>query len=490
MTLLDAAAVEALTRSLMLGTLRQPPPVERATGGLVPAGDGAVLKALALLGQAQRFRRPGAPPRESMPGFPDDPRPAVPDAARPDLLALSGNAGKPDDAVAVVIADVMARRRLKLHPFDLPRLDAFVKAQGEALGASAVAWNERHAAAAAMSPPSPYLDTVDETSWTLARSAQKVAFIRDLRRTAPEHARALIEASFAKEPAPVRVALLRALAPELSTGDQPFLEALARDRAPSVREAAERLMARLPGSAQAAKALAGFLGRIIVARTGRLRWRTTLRLEFPANVASSPNAKLTWAIGQVHAVGIGGIAQGLGVEAGALPDAAAEDPILLQALSLAAMNGGRFDLLAQLVRRAAGEISQLLLRADEMEGWPPERWAAWCRAAIQPELWDELPDSLLLALLPRHMRRPLPTDTARSLLASRAWRAMLDRALGRGTGPVAAETFDNIALLTPPALREALRRDLDPLPLTFVRRAQRTLSLLDMLEAASPETRP
>jgi hypothetical protein len=341
-----------------------------------------------------------------------------------------------------------------------------------------------------MSPPSPYLDTVDETSWTLARTAQKVAFIRDLRQTAPEHARALVEASFAKEPAPVRVALLRALAPELSTGDQPFLEALARDRAPSVREAAERLMARLPGSAQAAKALAGFLSRIIVARTGLLRRRTTLRLELPANVGASPNAKLTWATGQVHAVGIAAVAQGLGVEADALPDAAADDPILLQALSLSATNDGRFDLLTQLVRAAGGEISQLLLRTGEMEGWPPERWAAWCRAAIQPELWDALPDSNLLALLPRHMRRPLPTDTARSLLASRAWRAMLDRALGRGTGPVAAETFDNIALLTPPALREALRRDLDPLPLTFVRRAQRTLSLLDILEAASPETRP
>jgi len=57
--MLDAGSVEGLTRSVMLGTARHPAPVQKVFGGLVEPNDPkAALKALALLGQHGRFRRP------------------------------------------------------------------------------------------------------------------------------------------------------------------------------------------------------------------------------------------------------------------------------------------------------------------------------------------------------------------------------------------------------------------------------------------------
>ena len=71
-TMLDAASVETLTRSVMLGTARQSAPVQKAFGGLIEPDDPqAALKALALLGQHSRFRRPACPPPSSLePLFP------------------------------------------------------------------------------------------------------------------------------------------------------------------------------------------------------------------------------------------------------------------------------------------------------------------------------------------------------------------------------------------------------------------------------------
>src|SRR5262249_37291763 len=127
--MLDAVSVEALTRSVMLGTARHAAPVQKAFGGLIEPGDPkAALKALALLGQHNRFRRPaGASPTSVQPLFPDE-RAIVPEAARPLLLSLlSGKGGDLTDAIPLAIADAMERRRLRLHPFDLARLEDFVK---------------------------------------------------------------------------------------------------------------------------------------------------------------------------------------------------------------------------------------------------------------------------------------------------------------------------------------------------------------------------
>src|SRR6202012_2452968 len=132
-------------RGMTLGLARAPVALGPVFGDALPADDPkAMLKALALLGQRQRFRRPVAPAATPDALLFADARPILPEAARPALLSLlTGKSGATGDAVAQAIADQLAARGLRLHPFDLPRLDGFVRAQAEKLGPSAIAWAER-----------------------------------------------------------------------------------------------------------------------------------------------------------------------------------------------------------------------------------------------------------------------------------------------------------------------------------------------------------
>jgi hypothetical protein len=170
--MLDAAGADALARSLLLGTSRQPLPVERVFGGaLAPDDPKAALKALALLAQQKRFRRPApvAAPAAKLP-FADG-RVRLAEQARPLLLLLlSDKGGTAADTVALAIADAMARRHVTVHPFDLPRLRQFVKAHGGQLGAAALAWIDRRLGASAGA----FFDGIDETTgrWRLPRRSR------------------------------------------------------------------------------------------------------------------------------------------------------------------------------------------------------------------------------------------------------------------------------------------------------------------------------
>src|SRR5262249_29049319 len=147
------------------------------------------------------------------------------------------------------VADSCNRRRLRPHPFDLPHLDAFAKAHGDSLGAYATAWAVRGDKSAEGAGNYFDADAIDETNWTTARPAARVAFIAAMRSRDPDRARVLVEASFASDPAPVRARLVQALTRGLSGADVPFLESLAKDRAPTVREGAQQLLRHIPGTA-------------------------------------------------------------------------------------------------------------------------------------------------------------------------------------------------------------------------------------------------
>jgi uncharacterized protein DUF5691 len=473
--MLDAAAIETLTRSVMLGTARQAAPLQKAFGGLIlPDDPKAALKALALLGQHSRFRRPAfAAPASVGPLFPDE-RAAVPEAARPLLRSLlSGKSGDVTDAVALAIADAMERQRLRLHPFDLPRLEDFVKAYADQLGASAVAWTQRHATTTTPDTYS-FVETIDETNWTHGRPAQRAAFIRGLRATDAARARALVEGVFASEQAPVRLVLVKALAENLSQADQPFLEGLAKDRAPTVREAAEGLLARLPGSPQAAKRLEECLGRIKRATAGVLRRRTALQLDYPATIKEWQRE--AWAISTFGTIALDDFAKRLELSIDEVVAAAADDQVLSTVLAVQASQARRYDLLARLVRERATNVWVAMVQADDFDIIDP---AAWSAAAIQPDLWPEMPGALMR--LYAKLRVPLPAPTAERLLASKAWRDL--RGIAEQNIPDPA-MFSAIATLLPQTLRDPLRKQLAPLSAEVNARALAALSLLDIIEAA------
>src|SRR6185295_1618188 len=158
----DDPALEQLTRSFLLGTARNPAPVTAALTRL--AGSTAApheLTALALLGQRIRFRKLGPPPAASEAATIADPRAIVPDAVRAPMRRLLGGKDGADDVAGLALADACQRRRLRPHPFDLPRLAGFVKHHGDRLGATAAAWSER---GVAVQQPTSYFDAdaIDE----------------------------------------------------------------------------------------------------------------------------------------------------------------------------------------------------------------------------------------------------------------------------------------------------------------------------------------
>lgn len=476
--MLAASAIESLTRSLMLGTTRQPL-ATTALDGAITAGDPkASLKALALLGQFQRFRRPVAQDLDAKPVISADQSRIIPEPVRPLLRALlTERAGEGRQVVTLAVADLMARRKLELHPFDLPLLEQFVKTHGALLGGSALAWAERNGTQDSETILS---GALDESNWTLARPMQKAEFIAGLRARDPTRARQLIETAFAQERATDRLQLVSTLASNLSESDVPFLQLAAADRAPSVREAAEALLAALPGTPQSGKRLADCVACIKRGKSGVLRRRETLQIEFPATVQEE-SRRIQWANSMFGCIPLDALARALGLSPEKAVAAAADDPALLHVLLNQAARAQRYDLVASALQNA----HELGRHAYAWMDGPDTRNAAavedWCSAVIHPDLWPEMPAGPTLYGIYQKTRAPLPDSVARAVLGCRAWRDFLNRSHGS-----ASESIDKIvhtAVLIPSQLRNLLRRGLAPLPGYITERPLTVLSLLDQLES-------
>lgn len=500
MTLMDDAAMEALARSFLLGTGRHPVASGPAFQNLI-SGKGSVseLTALALVGQRLRFRRHGPPPQRSDGAPIEDPRPIVPEAARPLMRRLVGGNGSGADLAARVLADTCRRLRLRPHPFDLPRLPVFVRNYGECLGAYAAAWTERHAKSEDRRVNYFDADAIDSGNWTSARPAARVEFIAAMRGREPDRARQLVETSFAADPAPVRARLLGALVPGLSQADVPFLESLAKDRAPGVRERAQQLLTYIPGTASAQGRLHDLLARTKLSTAGLLRLRKSLILELPANlqsaspITSAAEVGRSWAAAEYAGIGLDAMAAAFGLSVAEMIGAAADDAPLLALFARQASIERRFDVLAPIVREHAVDawIDAIGPTADEAPAngdgaseLPDDAMIEpWCAAALAPGLWPTMPSAAQLERLYGFLRRPLPPAQARELLQSKAF-AMLASA---AVPPIMGLICLAIAALTPPPLRSEMRVAFAALPADGMSRPLLLLDCLMLLDPSSSE---
>jgi hypothetical protein len=213
------------------------------------ADDSQALATLAVLAQRKRHRRAAATPvTADMRGgaLHDDPRPIMPEAARRPLVRLVGSLNK-DGAqfLAQPIFERLAQHGVRLHPFDLPRLEPLLTAAPDQLGPAERAWQNIKRSPQSDAAIAPTV----EDEWVLLPKPQKVAIIRQLRATDPAAARGRIERHLSGTPADVRAALIGALDVNLSEADVPYLTAVAQDdRAATVREAATNLMASIRGT--------------------------------------------------------------------------------------------------------------------------------------------------------------------------------------------------------------------------------------------------
>jgi hypothetical protein len=162
-------------------------------------------------------------------------------------------AGSVEKVLAGSVLPIALRRigtaGCRAHPFDLPELARYIKSDAENQGLAERAYLALIASDADEDAGKDlFFERITAENWTTFPKAQRRLFVVSLRRQNPAEGRALIQSVWKAEPAPVRVALLEALAAGLSADDKPFLEKLAGDRADSVKQAALGLLARMPAT--------------------------------------------------------------------------------------------------------------------------------------------------------------------------------------------------------------------------------------------------
>jgi hypothetical protein len=454
--------------ALLSGTTRQPLRLETQPGG--PLG------VLSLTGQALRLERPLPPPTFAVEAAIKDDRPILPGSLRRPLLRLLSERRASED-IALAVAWAMGRLKLRLHPFDLPKLDAFATAHAELLGATAQHWAAR-SKAPSEAPTQNYFDAeeVEDTNWTAAPLFRRAIFLEEKRRKAPAEARALLESVWPQLNSESRLRLLATLQTGLSQDDQPFLQSLAKDRAPRVRTLAQKLLARLPGQAATHPALAACLERMQPSTTGLLRKRTALKLEPPANIQE--RAVKSWLSEAFAEVSLDELARALDLSETAMIEAAEKDENLLLAFALMATRDRRLDLLEAVVEHLPDAWEQMSQCANASPEDPSQK-QRWAAILIEPYRGNPEAPFPAWLWLHRALEGPAPPLLFEEIVKSGTWFAKLLENDHPQSGWI-----DVIAALCPPSQRAQLQFRLSELPPELTATALPLLEILEALEKA------
>jgi len=443
--------------------------------GLLSFGDDrerSVLNALSLSGQALRFTRPPVPKEFAVEHWPRDERRIIPDRLRPAILRLLDRS---TDDTARALARALEKQKLRPHPFDLPKLDGFVRRYADRLGATAQFWEQRETPA---QQARGYFEADELTAenWTESTLRQRVQFLKTLRNRDAEGASKLLETSWPSENPDSRVQLLSTLRTGLSQQDNSFLEKIQKDRAPRVRALAHRLLAALSASASENPALAACMERIQKSKTGLLKKRLTLKLELPATVKEHEVNR--WIQEHFSDLTLLELANACEMSDGELVEAAAKDSNLSFALALMAWREKRLDLLDAIT----DEFPDTWGRMSEL-GWEDDfekdlgEISDWASALIKPKKWVPAIPFPAWSWLHRQIEGNLPASIMREVFASQAWKEQLEPENKGGS-----ELVQVICALCPPELRETMRAQLEPLEADRKEKGWMLLDMLDELE--------
>lgn len=404
----------AILDAMLQGTARRPlQPGGMLGAGLAASDDATPPRLLALAVQAQLHALPPAPDAFEESIAARDERPIIPDDVRPLLLKLvTGKGNPPDDPAALALAQSVDRHGYRLHPFDVPRMAPFARKHGELLG---LALDE-----AARTPSDHWAswETLDETNWMLATPARKARFIAELRLSDAAKARMLVEAQLPLEKAEVRLRLIDALGAGLSSADRPLLESLAGDRAPTVKRAVTRLLARLPGTGAAEAQITELLSRITQGSTGLLRKRVTLSLQMPANVKSA-TAETDWLATSFGAIGCTVLANAFGMTTEAMLEAARDDGRIVRGIAFSACAERNWPVLAEIANSYAPHVWTEFFQTGLASFGivTPHERAEWASAAIPARFSHSALHPYHVAALHAAMEGPLPLAQARAVFA-------------------------------------------------------------------------
>lgn len=440
-------------RAILLGLSRLP---SQGTDA-----DGHALTVLSLLAQRKRHRRAAAnsiAPNALAAQLSTDPRKILPEAARRPLLRLATSIGKEGwSYIGTSVFERLEKKQYRLHPFDLPRLEQLLTSCLDRLGVAERAW----LALRNTSPMDENTGTVEHTEadWILLPKAAKIAYITQLRRRQPDEAREWVERNLTSAPADVRVGLVGALETALQPDDIALLEKIAKDdRAASVRDAAEELLAATRGSGAYDRKLKDATTLIELGRT--LLGRRTAKLNTVA-VAAAVKHDATAATTGARAVAsaeyvykafqhlyFSDIARAMALAPADLALALPADDGLAPALAIAAVIEGDPQVLAKLSAHLARfDPVELIGRfASAFQRLPKEARASLLRTAAQsPVLQWHSPHEL--QALGRLAGGELPEELARKLIASAPWIGSLQNAAYQ----IDATTLAVFASLMPPS---------------------------------------
>jgi hypothetical protein len=469
--------------ALLLGTSRQPIDFSRLFDGAISPGDPkSSLKALALAGQALRFERPTPPLHYAAVQARSQSRPNPPEVLRSKLVRLVGDgkfAVSPQDDLALAMALAFERQRLQPHAFDFPRMDGFLRAHAERLGPEARAWIDRDRPSEERGG---YFDSeaLDDDNWREATPARRQRYIEERRGQDAAAARALVETAWSSESADLRVRLLQALRTELSAADIPFLQGLAGDRAPRVRQLAERYLSRLPGAAGQNLALTLVMERIVRSEADTLGKKLTLKLELPATVTGE--SWRDWIVRSFEDVEFDELANALALQSAEMIAASAQDQCLSTAITIMAFRQGNTI--------AAHQAYEVIAEVSPWLGWQ----LLQAIEIVAPKARQDLAEFLIsralaagtltpatLARAHRSLNEPVSDGLMAEILQAPTWSQW--SAAPEGQHPT---IFAPVAALCPPAKRHTLREALaaiDSAPLATIRQF---LDILDSLEKVSP----
>ena len=409
---------DAILDGLKQGTLRRPmQPSGPLCEGIATGEPDVAPRLLALAVQAKAYAIPPAPAQFDDVPPQTDTRRIVPGDLRPLIMRLvTGKGNSPDDAAASALALAFGQSGLRLHPFDMPRLKPFVSKHAETLGIEP----DENAVKDTITDSGWFSwEAVDLSNWTLATPARKATFIADMRSRDPAAARELVAAQLPMEKADVRLRLINALATGLSHDDQEFLESLSGDRAPTVKQAVQRLLARLPGTGAAEEQVKELLSRITIGSTGLLRKRATLSLQMPANVKYAA-AEYNWLAANFGAIGSSALAEALGLSPESMLEAARDDSKLVCGIAFSACSERNWPLLAAIMQGIDPDLWTVFLETGVAEFGltSPSDRAEWAAVAIPKRFDIARFHAYHAGALHNIMGGPLPLVQARAVLAA------------------------------------------------------------------------
>ncbi|MEV6163709.1 DUF5691 domain-containing protein [Streptomyces sp. NPDC052052] len=362
---------EQLVTSALLGTDRRPP-----EGG---GGPGELLDAAALHTVRRRAGLLPAPAAARPEPAPDDPRPALPPAARrrlaqlledrtapgssggrrgtaPDLtelipqwLATAHRYGYRAPAALLPLLLDAARSRTDLRPAVL----AFAGPRGRWLAGLNPEW--KFALRGSSRGPSLPDRTEPEAVarlWEEGLFAERVALLGALRAHDSAEALALLATTWTTERAEDRLMFLDTLRTDLSGTDETFLEQALSDRSRHVRSTAAELLSALPDSAFAGRMAARAMSCVSQDLAGD---EVSVAVEAPHECDASMERD---GVVAVPPVGRGERSWWLGQ--------------LVEATPLTLWSG-----------RFGGRGAQEIVSLPVLDGWAEELHAAWCRAAVR-----------------------------------------------------------------------------------------------------------